>query len=524
MIRFASVIVACGLLSSCKQAPSSKLNSLDNFAAGKRVRTNVCAGNPALASDVGLQEILKEVDNRVIDNDSTASIKSKNKAAVRDAFSALPPFAQSQFLALGGQILLTKDANRMCSGSVISNAQRLKRSDDELKMLREGFSEVRACFAFANPAEVAAAGLNSKSQLHLLIIVNDPTEISHNFVRVFGYMNAQLSARLAVKGDFTSGNTESVLASEYNPRFEAARTDIAKAFLADLTGRPEAKRFAKFAAMSINSPGRIVFEEYVYAEAFDSYFCNQYAQGDKNTLRVMGREFPKTLEAFTKNLTQTSRGFALNSSPSFSLWNPFGWVGSAYNSYVEKRDNMIEGMVRNVMETNGGSPPGFVDTVSIAANAAWRPVQDVPVIDSVLKPAIKYTDSIAGATINDSGDGQVLTNAQRIRLAASGTADIGMNVGVGLVAEAGGKKLGAYGAQKLGDIMFETGAGRRVVQEIAERAPSAGRVLLKYGDQAAERVVGGASEQVIDKFVGNAAADAVSGVIAGPQPSDSNDE
>jgi len=518
MIRVIIIATAAGLIGSCLPPGASKTKSIDNFAAGKRIRTNVCAGNPALASDAGLRELLQEVDRRITDNDSDAAIKSKNKNAIRDAFSALPPFAQSQFLALGGQILLTKDANRLCSASALNGAQQLKRTQEELKILREGFSDVKACFIFANPSELEAEGIKSKTQLHLLIIANEPAEISHNFVRSFGYMNAQLSARMAVTGDFTTSDTESVLTSNYNPKFEAVRKEIAGAFLADLVGRPEAKRLAYFAAMAPNSPGRIVFEEYVYAEAFDSYFCNQYAQGEKNTLKVMAREFPKTLESFTKNLSKSDNKQRQNSSSAFSLWSPFGWVSSAYNSYVEKRDNMIEGLVSNVMETNGGRAPGVLDTVSIAANAAWRPVADVPVIDSVLKPAIKYTDAIAGTTIDDTGSGRILTPSQRARLAASGTADIGLNLAGAEIAKVAGNKIGVYGAEKLGDVMFETGLGRRMIVEVAERAPSVGKVLMKYGGNATEYVIGGATEHVVDNFVAGSAVDAISGVIAGPQP------
>jgi hypothetical protein len=58
-------IISCLMLSSvlvlsvsCKKMETSRLQSLDNFAAGKRVQTNVCAGNPALSNDAGLQQLL----------------------------------------------------------------------------------------------------------------------------------------------------------------------------------------------------------------------------------------------------------------------------------------------------------------------------------------------------------------------------------------------------------------------------------------------------------------------------------
>jgi hypothetical protein len=515
-------IISCLMLSSvlvlsvsCKKMETSRLQSLDNFAAGKRVQTNVCAGNPALSNDAGLQQLLQEVERRIVDQDSNAETKSKNRKAVRDAFSALPPFAQSQFLALGGQVLLSKDANKLCTASVVERGQRLKRSDDELKLLREGYADVKACFVLANPAELEATGIASKSQLHMIIIANQPAEVSHNFVRVFGYMNAQLSARMAVQGDFISRDTQAVLTADYSQKFEASRRQIAQAFLDDLKGRPESARFAKFANMKSTSPGRVMFEEFVYAEAFDSYFCNQYASGNLNTFKVMARDYPKTLEAFSKNLARASQGFALDSSSSYSSWNPFGWVSNTYSSYVEKRDRMIDGMMTDYMQTSGGKAPGVMDTVSIAANAAWRPAVDVPVIDTVLKPAIKYADAYGGASINNSGRGELLTNSQRMRLAASGTADIGLNIAGGMVADAAGKKIGTYGAQKFADIAFETGAGRRIVHEVIETAPAVGKTVLKYGDQAVNYVVGGAGKTIVDNYIVTPSGSFISDTIKG---------
>lgn len=508
-IHLNSKLFICGLAisfalvaaASCKKMETSRIKSLDNFAAGKRVQTNVCAGNPELSADAGLRQILQEVERRVVDKDSDTETKSKNRKAVSDAFSALPPFAQSQFLGLGGQILLTKDANQLCTASVIERGKRLKRSEDELQLLREGYADVKACFVLANPAELEAAGITSKSQLHLIIIANQPAEVSHNFVRVFGYMNAQMSARLAVKGDFRSKDTQAVLTSDYSREFEDSRRQIAQAFFDDLKGRPESARFAKFINMKPTSPGRVMFEEFVYAEAFDSYFCNQYARGNLNTFKLMSRDYPRTLNAFSKSLSRAGRGFSLDSNSNYSSWNPFGWASGAYNSYVEKRDRMIDGMMSDYMQTNNGKAPGFIDTVSIAANAAWRPAADMPVIDTVLKPAIKYADAYGGASINDSGRGELLTDSQRIRLAAAGTADIGLNIAGGMVADAAGKRIGTYGAQKFADIAFETGAGRRIVNEVIETAPVVGKTVLKYGDEAVNYVVGGAGKKIVDNYI-----------------------
>ena len=520
-MRLLGVLLVLATLNSCKKTDDvSRSKSLDNLTAGKRLRTNVCAGNPALATHPALIDLLKEVEARTIDSQSSNAAKTRNLNAVKNAFSALPPFAQSQFLAIGGQIVLTPEANRLCTASVLKSAEKAKRSESELAFLREGFSDVRACFLFANPGELEDIGFKSNTHLHTLIILNNETEIAHNFVRVFGYMNTQLSSRLGVKGDFTSSATEVALAADFNPKFTSARAEIAAAYLKDLANRPERKRFERFAAMDPRSPGRIVFEDYVYAEAFDSYFCNQYGKGDLNTLGIMGREFPQTLVAFTKSLASASKGFSLSASRStasgFALWNPFGWVSNAYTSYTDSRDALIEGMVRNVMEVNGGKPPTALDTVSIAANAAWRPVADVPLLDTFVKPAVKFTDAIAGATIENDGNGRVLTATERARLAAAGTADIALNIAGGAVAEAAGKKIGTVGVAKVTEALVTTSAGRNVVEATVTRLPSqVNGLILKYGAEAAETVVGGAAKNTIEHGIASPTSDAISGLIAG---------
>jgi hypothetical protein len=97
------------LASACKPAAQnsgSQLQTLDNFTAGKRIKTNECAGNPAMENDATLKDILAEAAARVSDPDSDQARKKLNTAAVRQAFSAVPPSLQAQFLGMGGRILL----------------------------------------------------------------------------------------------------------------------------------------------------------------------------------------------------------------------------------------------------------------------------------------------------------------------------------------------------------------------------------------------------------------------------------
>ena len=51
---------------SCKPSGTgSNLQTLDNFAAGSRVTTNECAGDPAFANDKGLAVALTALEKRI---------------------------------------------------------------------------------------------------------------------------------------------------------------------------------------------------------------------------------------------------------------------------------------------------------------------------------------------------------------------------------------------------------------------------------------------------------------------------
>jgi len=522
-IACATVIAGLLTATGCKKPQqASDTLSLDNFAAGQRVRTNVCEGNPAANSEPALINMLRELEGRTVDRDSDPTAKKANLVALKNAFSALPPFAQTQFLGLGGQVLLTRNVGQICGAGSKRRMQSAAQKNSELSALSEGFSSARACYIFANPGELDDAGIKSEQELYVLVIQNNATEIAHNLVRVFGYMHVQLSSRLGVTGDFTSNATQVALAGDENPEFAKARSNVARAFISDLSGKPSAKRFAEYMKMDPVSPGRIAFENYVYAEAFDSFFCNQHASGERSTLGNMRREFPKTLEAFLESLSKKDKGLFLadDSKPaaSLGLWGPWEWAKEKYNGYVRTRDAMIEGMVKTHFEVSGGKPPGVLDTVSIAANAAWRPVADVPGVDKFVKPAVKFADGIGGATIDERGGGHILTDAQRARMIASGASDVALDFAGGAVADAAGKRMGALGAEKFGDAVFSR-TGSQMMTEMSETALGrvTGRTILKYGDQAAEASVGFATNRTVD-FVAGQGADAIGGAIAGPLP------
>jgi hypothetical protein len=125
-----------------------------------------------------------------------------------------------------------------------------KFTKEDLKALSENLNEVRSCYMFMIPAEIEALlGVKSENPMYAIVIKNDPVEIKHGLVRVFGYMNAQLSGRLAVDGDFTTPATKVALAKTPNEKFEKTKLKITKAFLDDLKGKSGYSSFEKFGKM-----------------------------------------------------------------------------------------------------------------------------------------------------------------------------------------------------------------------------------------------------------------------------------
>ena len=94
-ILCASLMVS---LIGCKKPSASSVKSLDNFAAGRRVKTNVCSGDPALANEDGLNVALSALTGR-IDYEAKGD-KTQLELAVKTAFSAVPPDIQNLFLKI----------------------------------------------------------------------------------------------------------------------------------------------------------------------------------------------------------------------------------------------------------------------------------------------------------------------------------------------------------------------------------------------------------------------------------------
>lgn len=491
-----TLTVASVIVTGCKPAGqgSSAVKTLDNFAAGNRVTTNACIGPKEVLKMPPVSAMNDEIENKRIIWDTSGN-KQQISLALQNAFSAVPPSIQTQFLATQGQFVVSKMANALCTERKKEFLKDSGRSTAELNSLQEGLSSVKACYLYAMPEEASIIlGRNIAAPSFFVVMADDPSEIQHNLVRVFGYMNAQISSRMYVKGDFTSADSSYAFAEQENPDFSAKRKKVADAFLEDLKKLGKHASFSRYETDS-DLVARSYFEDFVYAEAFDSYFCSA------NTLKAMGRDFPMTLSAFAETWATERNSFALaGDDPSFSLWgNPFTWASNKWSGYTQQRDAIIQKMTADTMMVNNRQPPSMLQTVSIAANGAWRPLTNAPLVSKFVRPAVNAADAIGGATVSFDANGRANTRAlspgERYARGGAAVADVAVGQAAGYL----GKRYSAAAGDRAEALMrripqFGPGIRREIVQGSA----------YFIGQQVTEQGLGFGASQVGGRVSGAA--------------------
>ena len=310
LILFSLLASLLYVAQNCGKKPSSRLKTLDNFANGTR-NLNACAGNPALASDPGLKVILGALEPRI--QWSTKKDHAGLLDAINKSFTAVPPAFQTTFMSLGGQIIVSSDSNMICTGAERKSAlKNTKISNSEYKTFSEGMDEVGSCYLFMPPS-VYKKEKGRDGQLIAIVIPDNATEIQHSFVRMFGYLTAEMYSHLY----FDKNSTSVVWSSVENAGFSRWKGTLADAFLSDIQGSSTvAARFKNYTAGgSSTPPEKRAFADSVYAEAFDSFFCKAYANDATNTRSRMAKQFPSTYSKFSGGAGAPSFGLADSQGP-----------------------------------------------------------------------------------------------------------------------------------------------------------------------------------------------------------------
>ena len=515
--NFLNLLFYVAIATSCAGNESS-VQSLDNHAAGSRVKTNKCQGDPALRNNVAERKLVNQVVTERISWDTTKD-KTNLVKSVAMSFRAVPTDMQEMFLRLGGTIMLTSKANQLCSAMHQVSDSRKSFKQAELNALSEASQKVSSCYYFMPPAvwkKLEPQG--PTQQLFTIIMQDDVSEIHHNLVRTFGYIAAQVSSHIATN-DRTFRRQDLVVnwTEQENATFRVYKKNVFRAFLSDLQSSNKLGRFQKYAAGRASQTETRYMEDFTYAEAFDSFFCNQYATGDYNTLNIFRKSFPRTLSAYLNPPTNSVRsGFGLTAksktNSGLAMWNPFksAWRATVetyqgskilYGEYADRRNQRIDRLTEVVTDANGGKPPTTWQTVSIAANGAYRDeaVTNNPLVGGVSKAAIDFADGTGGATIDQNGNSRVLTEAERRQKIQNGAVNTALEVApIGEAVGFVGKRTGSLlrsGGQKLADGTVETLAKTGRTADLDTAA-----ALMRSADKADGLVDAGARR--VDQFSG----------------------
>lgn len=291
-------------LAGCRKPESARLKTLDNFAAGRRVKTNVCGIDPAMAGQDGLNVALTALSGR-IDYETTGD-KKQLEEAVKASFAAVPADIQNLFLTMNGRVLVTDNANGVCTNMDRQMAQGLGKAfkAEELNALKEDMNSVTSCYLFGVPS-ITKQITGKDGQLLTIVVPGSAAEIRHSLVRSFGYLVSNVFSHLV----YSKGDKVVNWLSAENPSFTAKKDAIAAGFLKDIAKSSFASRFSKYQKGGAATPAeKKSFTTFVYAEAFDSFYCNNYAKNSDNTLQTMIKQFPASYAAFSGQKVSGSEG------------------------------------------------------------------------------------------------------------------------------------------------------------------------------------------------------------------------
>lgn len=229
----------------CKQSTGSQVESLDNFARKDDAGIhNQCMGSYALSSTVRLYS----------DADDANVLQNLAKAA-----TAIPPRLQKIFFEVdSGAVMATSSYSRDCE-THLRNAPMSER-----RYLSEGKGKISGCVDKRDDVKVAT-----------IRIAPTAAAAEHELVRMFGLLYAQ------VYGPRTFSN------------WRNATEALTTRFLRDIADNPRLS-IEPYEGMLNSEAGYRRFVDFVFAEAFDSYYCSS------QTRMRFASQFPRTYQSFSE--------------------------------------------------------------------------------------------------------------------------------------------------------------------------------------------------------------------------------
>jgi hypothetical protein len=343
-MRYILVVTLMALLLSCKPAQDlSKTKTLDNFAAGKTIADNQCKGTKSVVFP----------SSRIFVKDKPCTGKNaqdKLCQSVKSYLTAVPEEVQSAFASLGGSIIVRSDAAKICSQPFSDKKSGQFINNDEAKL-------IKSCFFYGNAKNAV------KGQEAVLSIIHDADskEIAFGGVRVFGYLFSQFLSRLDPVAKTNRSTPSFELMGSDTMQFSSLKNKVAHSFVNDVLTKKiyqletlspllgdkensvkaiakikenhsiskanifEGVSFAKdsdvdvFGVKNVDQAReirRIRFEDYIFAEAFDSFHCSDA------TRKVMNQQFADTEIVFTpanNAILALAKSIAASNTPSTKL-------------------------------------------------------------------------------------------------------------------------------------------------------------------------------------------------------------
>jgi hypothetical protein len=236
------ILIGSLALSSCNQQNGSEVQTLDNFARTGDLKMNSCSGDFPLSPD--FLAVYSKADEKLVE-------------PLAQAVRSVPPRLQNAFFgADSGIIGLTADADKVCRHVLA------KQSGEKITAVAEQEAKMRGCF---DPDRQA-------KRLHLYVQADRPS-VSHSTVRMFGY----------------------ALAEFYGPRWFAnwntTILELGTLFLQDIHHSPDLS-VKPYAGLLDSESGLHLFATLVFADTFDSYYCNA------ETRENLAKTFPRTFLGF----------------------------------------------------------------------------------------------------------------------------------------------------------------------------------------------------------------------------------
>jgi hypothetical protein len=256
------IIVGC----KSKKPNQSEGKTLTNFAKGEddALIVNHCGidfdGNASNLPDP-VQKVLSQVK---AEDDAS-------KRAVLGVLTSVPGLLLDIFFQAGGEVIASSEATDVCRATPFSAAE---------KEMAGPSGVVASCWRQHSPGEAPK-----------IYLKNDPELIHHSLVRLFGYMYTEFFVA-RINDPSAPATFQSPEWKDATQAFLQVRSDIASAFLTDVRAAklPTYDSLNKF-----SNDDRQRFENYVFAEALDSYYCSDETRAD------FKKDFAATFGVFTKS-------------------------------------------------------------------------------------------------------------------------------------------------------------------------------------------------------------------------------